>query len=114
MAALPFQPARTVGFRRDEPQRRAVVVRRRDALAARVEHQAGDARRMLDLLEFCPRPVEQVHLLADRAGQQALALLAGEARDVLDPFHAERRDLRRRAVRADAPEAAVVAAADEA
>ena len=71
MAALPLQLARAVGFRGDEPQAGAVVVRGGDALAFRIEHQAGDAGGMVERLQFLPVAVEQVHLPADRAGQQA-------------------------------------------
>ena len=46
MAALPFQLARAVDFGRHKPQRGAVVVRRRNALAPGVEGKAGDGGRM--------------------------------------------------------------------
>jgi hypothetical protein len=112
VAALPFQLARAVGLGADEPQRRAIVVRGDDALALRIERQPGDRRGMLQRLQPGARTVEDMHQLADRAGQHRL--VAGMAGDVLDPFVAEAVDRLHRSAGADAAERAVVAARQEA
>ena len=108
---LPFHSrlARAVHLGPDKPKRGAVVVRRRDALAAAVEGKAGDAGWMREFLELLACLVEQVDGFADCAGEQPLALLAGMSGDVLDPFRTEVGD-----DRADAAEFAIVAAGDEA
>ena len=64
---------------------------------------------MREFLELLSGLVEQVDGLADCAGEQALAFLAGMGGDVLHPFQAEVGD-----DGADAAEFAIVAAGDEA
>ena len=70
---------------------------------------------MHELLQLLARRVEQVHHLADSAGEQiTFAFRIGEAGDLLHPFHAEAGDVGDRAVRGDSTEPAVVASGDEA
>ncbi len=114
VAALPFQPARAVGLRRDKPQGCAVVVRGADALALGVEGETGDRGGMRELLQLLSGLVEQVDRLADAAGEQPLALVARMTGDVLHPFHAEVGDIADCAIGADATECSVIAAGQEA
>ena len=115
VAALPFQLARAVGLRRDEPQRGAVVVRRRDALALGIERQAGDGGRVGQFLQLLAGLVEQMHELADRAGEQALALCRRGGWRRARPISCRSSAMSvTDAVGGDAAELAVVAAGDEA
>ena len=113
MAALPFQLARrcrssrrrTRGWRRCSARRRSRLPLASNAMPVTVEGCSS-------VFSFAARAVEQVDLLADRAGQQA-GLGVGEAGDVLDPFHAPNAAISADLV-ADAAELAVIAAGDEA
>ena len=87
-------------------------MRRADALALRVEDEAGDAGGMLERLELLAGCIEDMHELADAAGEQS-RFRVREARDLLDPFHAEIGDVADLARDGDAAEPAIIAAADE-
>ena len=68
MAALPLQQARLVLLCRDEPERGAVVVAGGDALAFRVDGDAGNGGGVRQGFERRPAPVQEVQRPADRGG----------------------------------------------
>ena len=113
VAALPVQHARRVGFRRHEPQAASVVVRCRDPLALRVEHQPGHGRGMLEHLERLARGGEDVRGLSHGAGDQP-GLRVRMRRHLLHPFRTEPRHVRDRPVPPHAAEPPVIAARDPA
>ena len=111
VAARPGKAARRQGHVADAPHRDAAIVGGRDAAAVLAEVEGGDGALVRPELARAPRLVDHQRHLADRRRDHAVVAVRGE---LVDPLALLVGDLGRAAVRCDAQQAAVVAAAQKA